>query len=327
MKSVFIGIDVSKKKIDCFVHHSKAHQVFLNNPQGFSRMLGWLKTLTSEQALFCLEHTGKYDVALCLFLERHHQTYCKVSGLEVKRSMGITRGKSDKVDARQLARYACLFQGELTPYQMPSRELRELKQLLAHRAKLVRQRAAHKASWKENETVLGSEACPLVQQSSLELVAALSDHIRQVERKIKSLIQEHPLCSQTNGLLTSIPGVGPVIAATMIAETQNFCSFTNARKFACFAGIAPFEHTSGSSIRGKTRISGLGNRRIKTLLSSAASIAIVHNPELKAYYQRRLQQKKNKRSTLNVVRNKIVQRMFAVVSRGTPYVELYKFAA
>lgn len=329
MKKHFIGIDVSKKKLDLWLYQSNDHRIFSNDSEGFTRMYAWVRRMfsTTQSLVFCLEHTGKYDVALSLFLQQKQLCYYKVSGLEVKRSMGIKRGKNDKVDARDLARYAYLFKEEITPYQMPCKVLRQIKQLLAHRAKLVRQRAAHKASLKENQTVLGPEAFELIEQSSRQIICFLSQQIKQVENVISQLVAQDTVLSSTYNLLTSIQGVGPVIGVTMIVETQNFNAFDNARKFACFAGIAPFEHTSGTSTRGQTRISGLGNRRIKALLSSAASIAIVHNPELKAYYQRRLQEQKNKRSTLNVVRNKLVQRMFAVVKRGTPYVELYKFAA
>lgn len=329
MKKHFIGIDVSKKKIDLWMHQCNDHRVFTNDLEGFTRMYAWVRNLLSpdQTPVFCLEHTGKYDVTLCLFLQEKHLCYYKVSGLEVKRSMGIKRGKSDKVDARDLARYAYLFREEISPYQMPSTLLRSLKQLLAHRAKLVRQRAAHKTSLKENQVVLGSEAFELVQQSSKQAIVFLSLQIKHIEKAIAQLLAQDTALKTTYDLLTTIQGVGPIIATIMIVETQNFQAFDNARKFACFAGIAPFEHTSGTSTRGQTRISRLGNRRIKTLLSSAASIAIVHNAELRAYYQRRLQENKNKRSTLNVIRNKIIQRMFAVVKRGTPYVDLYKFAA
>lgn len=329
MKKHFIGIDVSKKKLDLWLYQSNDHGVFSNDYEGFTRMLAWVKRMlsTDQSLVFCLEHTGKYDVPLSLFLQEKQLRYYKVSGLQVKRSMGIKRGKNDKVDAKDLARFAWLFNQELTPYKIPDPLLRNLKQLLAHRAKLVRHRAAHKTSVKENREVLGPEAFEPIQQSSKQIIAFLSLQIRQIEKTMTALLKQDTALTHSYKLLTSIQGVGPIIATTMIVETQNFTAFDNARKFACFAGIAPFEHTSGSSIRGKTRISNLGNRRIKTLLSSAASIAIVHNPELKAYYRRRLEEKKNKRSTLNVVRNKIVQRMFAVIKRGSPYVDLYKFAA
>lgn len=329
MKKEFIGIDISKNKIDVCTHGEKAHKVFENHEEGYKAMLVWLnKTVGKSTGLaFCIEHTGKYDVNISLFFEKHSLDYYKVSGLAVKRSAGIKRGKNDKVDARGLARYAYLLRDELQPYKMAGEKMRRLKQLVAHRAKLVRQRAAHKTSLSENKKVLGEEADPLVIQSSQDTIDFLSAQVKTVELAMDQIVKEEQTLQKNHGLLTSINGVGNVIAINMLVATNNFQSFDNARKFACFAGIAPFEHTSGSSIKGRTTVSKLGNRTIKTLLSSAASIAIVHNKELKSYYHSRLEKGKNKRSTLNIIRNKIVQRMFAVVKRETPFVDLHKFAA
>lgn len=329
MKKEFIGIDISKNKIDVCAHNGKAHKIFGNHEEGFGAMLLWLgETLGKDIELaFCIEHTGKYDVNLSLFFEKQGLLYYKISGLAVKRSAGIKRGKNDKVDAYGLARYVYLLRDELKPYKMASEKLRKLKQLVAHRAKLVRQRAAHKSSLSENKKVFGEMADDLVAQSSQEAITFLSAQIKTIELAMSQLVKEDRELQKNHGLLTSINGVGDIIAINMLVATNNFQSFDNARKFACFAGIAPFEHTSGSSVRGRTSVSKLGNRAIKTLLSSAASIAIVHDKELKSYYQKRLEKGKNKRSTLNIVRNKIVHRMFAVVKRETPFVDLHKFAA
>jgi transposase len=122
-------------------------------------------------------------------------------------------------------------------------------------------------------------------------------------------------------LLKSVKGVGPVVALATIIKTGNFTRFTNPRKFACFCGTAPFEHTSGSSIRGKTKISSLRDKKMKTLLDLAAKSAIQYDKELQAYYTRRLTMGKSKKSTINIVRNKIIYRMFAVIKRQTPYQE------
>ena len=131
MKKDFIGIDISKKKLDVWIHSTQTHKIFENNSQGFTQMLQWVcKQLPDSSAtVVCMEHTGKYDVSLCLFLQSETRVYYKVSALRVRRSMGIKRGKSDKVDARELARYAYLFQEELKGYQMPTPRLRNLKQL------------------------------------------------------------------------------------------------------------------------------------------------------------------------------------------------------
>jgi transposase len=113
----------------------------------------------------------------------------------------------------------------------------------------------------------------------------------------------------------------------MIVLTENFTRFSTARKFACYAGIAPFEHSSGSSIRGRTRVHACANKQIKTLLNMAALSSIQIKGEFREYYERRISEGKHKMSTLNIIRNKIVFRAFAVVQRGTPYVDLYKFVA
>ena len=99
------------------------------------------------------------------------------------------------------------------------------------------------------------------------------------------------------------------------------------KKFACYAGIAPFEYASGTSVKGRTRVHPCANKQLKSLLNMAAMNAIKINGEYKQYYKRRQQEGKNNMSTLNIIRNKILARIFAVVKRQTPYVDLYKFAA
>jgi transposase len=114
-----------------------------------------------------------------------------------------------------------------------------------------------------------------------------------------------------------------VTATAAIVKTGNFTQFRDARKFACYCGIAPFEHSSGKSIRGKARISHLADKEMKTLLHQSAKCAIQFDKELKSFYERRLAMGKSKKSTINIVRNKILYRMFSVIKRQTPFVEAY----
>ena len=113
----------------------------------------------------------------------------------------------------------------------------------------------------------------------------------------------------------------------LIAYTNAFTKFNDTRKFASFCGIAPFPNSSGTSIKGRTKVSHLANKKIKSLLDLCAKSAIQSNPEMKNYYQKRIEQGKNKMSTINIIRNKILSRVFAVVKRQTPYVDFMKFAA
>jgi transposase len=155
----------------------------------------------------------------------------------------------------------------------------------------------------------------------------LTEDIKELEAAIKSIINQSEAVRDNYNLLISIKGVGFITAAYMIAYTDNFQKFSRSRQFSCYAGVVPFEHSSGTSIRGKSRVSHYANKKAKCLLNLAASVAIQHNKELKQYYQRRVAEGKSKMSTLNIIRNKLVDRMFAVVKRQTAYQEILTIAA
>ena len=330
MKKEIIGIDVSKSTIDVWLHHAKDHKIFTNNESGFKKMMKWiiqLTQLTSSDVSFCLEHTGLYSIPLCMFLSSSEVSYYLVSGLLVKRSLGLVRGKNDKADAQNLARFAFLHGHELQPYKMPCDAIMQLKQLHSFRARLVKQCSGYKVHLREMKYVLKGKSNNIIVNQSIEMVETFEKKIKTVEKEMRDLINSDESINTTFKQITGIKGVGLILAATVIVSTNNFQSFETWRKFACYAGIAPFEHRSGSSYKGKTRISSLGNRELKTLLSQAAATAIQYNPEMKIYYEKRVAEGKSKMSTLNIIRNKIVSRIFAVARRQAPFVETFKFAA
>ena len=113
----------------------------------------------------------------------------------------------------------------------------------------------------------------------------------------------------------------------MIAYTDGFTKFDTWRKFASYCGIAPFPNKSGTSLIGRTKISHLANKKVKSILDLCAKSAIQHNSEMKRYYNKRIEQGKNKMSTINIIRNKLLSRIFAVVQRKSPYVDFMKYAA
>ncbi|WP_203259005.1 IS110 family RNA-guided transposase [Hyunsoonleella ulvae] len=330
MKNEFIGIDVSKNTLEVHLYYMNRARLFKNDIEGRQSLIDWVIKMTNLKSIklrFCLEHTGIYSQAFCELLEEMNITYYLISGLELKRSMGIKRGKNDKVDAQRIAQYAYLRRDSLVAYKMPEQTVITLKKLLSQRAKIVRQRAGYKALINEQKQMYPSAEKSIVVESSLAIIDFFTLQIRLIEKEITLLIKSNQEILKTYGNIKTIKGVGPILAATMIAYTNNFKSFQNWRKFACYAGIAPFEHSSGTSYRGKTRISALGNRELKTILSLAAATATLHDAQLKLYYHKRLKEGKNKMSTLNIIRNKIVSRIFAVAKRQTPYVETFKFAA
>lgn len=128
-------------------------------------------------------------------------------------------------------------------------------------------------------------------------------------------------------LIQSVRGIRPELVKYLIIYTENFTRINNAKSFAYYAGIAPFEYSSGTSIQGRTRVHPFANRQSKSLLNIAAMGVVQLKGEYKTYYLRRTEEGKNKMSTLNIIRNKLVTRVYAVVKRQTPYVDLSKFAA
>jgi len=328
-KREFVGIDLSKEKIDVRLQLARQENVFDNKLSGFKKMLKWI-TKSLDQAsdlLFCFEHTGMYAFPLLMFLEKEKLEYVQVSGLQVKRSLGIQRGKNDRVDAKRLAEYAYLHREELRPHKLQSDILLKLKSLLALRSRIVRQRAGYKASVKEYKSYMALKETDLIIHSQKRIINALTLQIEAIEKEIKQLIASDEKILRQFILASSVKGIGLICACYMIVLTNCFTDFKTWRKFACYAGSAPFEHQSGTSIKGKTKISHYANKQMKTLLTNAVKSAIRHDKELGMYYKKRIAEGKHKKVVVNIIRNKLISRVFATVKRGTPYVDLVKYAA
>lgn len=325
-----IGIDISKPFIDVHIHKSNKHRRFENTQVGFIAMDQWVETNTpcvKGSRLFAFEHTGLYSIPLSVFLAEKEECFIVIPGLELKRSMGLVRGKNDKIDAKTIALFAYRRRDELSPYELPSKKLLDLRHFLRLREKLVKQRSGYKATLKEMKTMLGEQAPEIHIAVHIELIDVLSEKISQIEKKMRSIVRDDENLKSQFLLITSIKGVGEQTALFMIVFTNAFTLFENARKFASYSGIAPFPHQSGISIRGKTKTSNLANKKFKTLLTNCASSAKIHNQEIKTYYERKVNEGKHKMSVVNAIRNKLLGRIFAVIKRGTPYADTMGFAS
>lgn len=283
-------------------------------------MLSWVKHsgLTLSQITFVMEHTGLYSFCFERFLFEKGIRFSKINPVDIKFSLGVSRGKSDKVDAARIARYGAEKPERLKLQTQISKALESLKMLNTSRDKLVRTRAGLKTSVEEFHNIGMSDREPAL-RAQIKIIKSLDKEIKGLDDQIQSTIRQERELSKNYDLVISVSGIGPVIATNVIIKTCNFTRFRNSRKFACYCGIAPFEHTSGTSIRGKTRVNHMADKGMKTLLDLAAKTAIRCEPEIKAFYERKISIGKSKMSTINIVRNKLVGRIFAVVKRQTPY--------
>jgi transposase len=324
-----IGIDVSKLTLDVMVRTTNVHKQFTNDTKGFKQIITWLskQKINLEQSLFCFEHTGWYCLMLSYFLYENHIAYCCINAIEIKRSMGLKRGKSDKADAWEIANYAWLRRDELVPSVPPAKKLIELQRMMSLREQLVKQQTASKNLLKGMIDITLDQVNDVSMGILKENIAYLEKQIATTEKAMNELIKEDETMITNYKLSKTVKGVGLVLAVQMLLHTHNYTRFESSRQFAAYCGLVPYPYQSGTSIKGRNKVHPISDRKMKSLLSMSAISAIQHDKELKVYYQKRVEEGKPKMVVLNIIRNKIVSRVFATVNRGTPYVEINKFLA
>ena len=280
----FIGIDISKLKFDIRIHSNQIASVFDNNNTGFKKMVNWvLKNVDcdKEEILFALEHTGLYSLPISVFLSENKFHFILLPGLEIKRSLGIQRGKNDKIDAKRIAEYAYQKKDKIVPSQLPFKNILQIRRLLKLRERLVKYRAGFLKDKSENKIFLNAKENKLLFEIVDKSIIELNKKIDKIEKEIDIIVESDTLISKQFYLITSIKGVGKQTALFVIAYTNCFSNFENWIKFASYYGTAPFPYSSGTSINGRDKVIPLANKKIKSLLNQFAISFIIFNPEMK----------------------------------------------
>ena len=322
----FIGVDVLKKKLNfCVMFEGKVvHEEETSNHQGaIMSLLHHLEEdygIASGQMLVCAEHTGQYTFPLACACKAAECKLWLENPAEIKYSSGIQRGKNDKVDAKRIAVYASRFQDKVQYYERPSEDIERLKQLESERSLYVTDLAKYKGQLKDQREYMPTALYERKVKRLTALMENLEQAIQAITNEMDEVITSCPVLSRQMELLMSIDGVGRVVATNMIIATEAFTRFDDPRKFNCYAGVAPFSYSSGSSQHSKARVSHRADKVMKRLLHLAA-VAVTHRigGELKKYYERKVAEGKNKMSVINALRAKIVARMFAVIKRNERY--------
>jgi transposase len=329
--SLFIGIDISKATLDVSIFAPAVmtavhYQQFANGVKGFAQLVKWVKQQTNnlpqEHWRVCMENTGQYSLELNCFLHERGIWQCVENALQIKRSMGVMRGKNDKTDSKTIVLYAYRFSDKLKQYILPGKILQRLRALFAQRERLVdmhRQLQLGVQSLKGYAKELVSD---IAGQNEV-LLKNIAVQIKVVDKELKECLKDEAVQKKAK-LIQSVPGVGLQTAVYLLIVSRGMQSFDSPRQFACYSGCAPFEHSSGVSVRGKTKVHFIANRKMKSLLHMAAMNAITFNEELKTYYKRKIEEGKNPMSVLNAVRFKLICRIFSVVRREEEYQKEYK---
>lgn len=325
----FVGIDVSKLTFDvAVVSHGNSQaltcQSFSNDLKGTSALMTFLGQLfddySHEQTLFCMESTGMYCHALLSFFKEADANVWVENAVQIKRSSGISRGKQDKTDAQRIAMYA-YRNVDAARLWMPAREvLDQIRSLASLRNRMVQTQLKLQAPINEYEAIGDIKLARLLAKSIKKSLKAIDDDIKNIELQILSLMKQDESLNHLFKLVTSVIGIGVVTATNLIIHTNEFTVMRDSRKLACYCGVAPFPHQSGTSIRGKTKVSHMANKKLKTNLHMAALTAIKFDAGLKAYYEKKVSEGKHKMSVINAVKCKLLARVVSAVNNNREYV-------
>ncbi len=294
---------------------------FDNTQKGLTVMMSWLKRrgIKTTEMVICAEHTGVYTNPLIEFADKKGLALSLNSPLDIKHSMGIARGKNDVIDASRIAEYAYSHKDKLKLYEKPSDNIKKLQYLLTERRQYMRQRTA----LINLDCAMGKYGTSETRSRSESAKKHCEKLVKKVEDQMLAIIYSDPDVKRNYDLISSVKGIGLINAINTIVYTNNFKSFETPRRYACYIGVAPFDHTSGTSVKGRTQVSKICRTQQKAELSMAARSAIVSDPGLRKYYLRKMKEKgggKNAHGVvLNAVKFKIILRMFAVVRSGEPY--------
>lgn len=319
LKTQFVGIDISKLSLDiCILREGEKLHFKIKNTV---RAIGsFMKRRFSESVIIAMENTGRYNKHLLAVLSQSSHAVYVLSPLHLKRSMGLTRGKNDEVDSYRIARHIQLHHEQEHQWVLEDEVIQELKYLLTERRQIRENLSKVKVRQSEHQLLDVGTYLQGLQERDRRRIAMLEADLKEVEVEIQRLIAIHDECKAVYERIVSVPGVGKVLAWNLIARTNNFKKIIDPRKLSCYAGLAPFTHQSGTSIRGKSRVSPLADKQLKTLFHMAAMVAVRYDKELQRYYERKVEEGKSKMTVLNAVRNKIAHRICAVVKQKKMFV-------
>ena len=277
------------------------------------RLVSWLESAGARDVHACLEATGQYGEGIAYHLceQGYKVSVVNPRCIQAYRASKLRRFKSDKGDAELIAVY-CERECPLL-WSPPEESVRELKYLVRHLDAL-------KKSYQQERNRLESGVSSRRVRSDLEAhIAFLDDQIEKLTRDINRHIEQHPDLKQQKDLLTSIPGIGDLTAAVLLAEVRDMRGFKSARELAAYAGVVPRQHNSGSSVHKKPRMAKTGNGRLRKALYMPAVVAKNHNPLAKALSERMTETGHCAMEIIGAIMRKLLHLAYGVIKTGKPF--------
>ena len=311
-----LGLDLAKLKFNaCLVRAGGKlrHKVFPNTAAGFSQLSEWMAKQGAGRVHACMEATGTYGDALAAYLHEAGHTVSRVNpaALKAYAQSHLSRTKNDRVDAALIAGFCA----ERRPpaWEPPAPELRALQALVRRLESLVEMRTMEQNRLSSGVTVAA------VRESVEEHIAYLAGQIERTEALIRDHIDRHPGLRRQRELLDSIPGIGEATAAVLLAEVPDIKEYRSARLVAAFAGLVPRERQSGSSVRGRVRLSKVGNARLRKALYFPAVTALRCSHFFQQWADGLRQRGKSKMAVIGAAMRKLIHLAYGVLKTGRPF--------
>ena len=329
--SFFIGIDISKATLDfavVFANKLLFHYQTSNDKSGIESFIKHLKVQSPDanfsNCLYCMEHTGIYNNPTLNFLRIKKANIWVEHPIHIKETLGMIRGKNDKIDAQRIACYAYKNREEVRLW-VPKRDgIQKLDRLTASRNRLIKVRKMLQSPLTDCKEFISQKEYCESKKAYRRTLDALNDDIKQLNKDICETIQNDSYLKELYDLVESVKGIGPVIATEILIVTNEFKSIDQPKKLACHVGVVPFTYASGK-YKGKAKTSNKANKQLKALLHNGAMSAIQHSPEIRQYYLRKTDEGKNEMLVINNVCNKLIHRIFACVQRKEKYKDFYTY--
>jgi transposase len=314
MRQIY-GIDLAKEKFDVNFLSLNGEEKSIVVDNRFQAIVNFLERIPAN-AILCCEYTGVYGELLCHLAISMGIAIARATGYEIKHSLGMQRGKTDKVDARRIREYAERFNDKLRFAQALSPEIKELRKLYNLRAQLVKCRKMLLTTESGNKCT-DFQSLKAIQVTN-GMIESYNQAIETLESEMQEIIKSQEELLKNYKQVTSITGIGQVTACELIVKTENFKKIDSARKAASFAGICPFPNSSGKMVK-KSRVSKMSDKQLKTLLFMCSKVAVRSNPEYKLYFLRKKQEGKPYYLIMNNVANKLLRTVHHLVKTGQEY--------
>ncbi len=328
-KKYFNGLDISADDFSasCITSPDNlvfSKQKFSNNIDGFNDFTALLSkhSIKPSDLIICMEATGVYSENLSYFLASKGFSIAIEAPHKIKNKTKDSPRKNDFIDALCIAEYAYRYTDKLSFWKPKDEIIEQIQVLLTTREHLTTQMTANQNALKTLKYKYYQT--PLANQIYQQTINKLKEHIKQIDKEIKSLIDKDDSFKNKISLIKSVPGVGLLLAANMLVLTKGFTEHLNYKHTASYSGICPYEQISGTSLHKPPRSRKAGPAKLRKLLYLAALSVRTHNKTFKKYFLRKVAEGKNKHLVLNNIENKLLKIIFAVLNSGVAYTENYK---